>query len=178
MSILAVIIIARQTSSIRRVPVGRYKNNLGRRDYLSVTDDGNMLALSINITDLIANQLEISTSSEAFIYDFDADYYIPVNISRYHTPGNGPSMMPKLSADGRIVAFASLASNLVPGDLNQESDVFIRNLPDGTIDRVILTAEESLNADEVNQSERYYGFWMDHISISSNGRYDFLLMFP
>ena len=39
---------------------------------------------------------------------------------------NGRSFEPAVSADGRSVAFYSFASNLVSGDTNRESDVFVR----------------------------------------------------
>ncbi len=42
------------------------------------------------------------------------------------TPGNGGSTIPSISADGRFVAFASYASNLVGGDTNATADVFVR----------------------------------------------------
>jgi hypothetical protein len=45
--------------------------------------------------------------------------------------GNGDSHYPALSADGRFVAFASEASNLVPGDTNDAEDVFVRRLTGG-----------------------------------------------
>jgi hypothetical protein len=37
-----------------------------------------------------------------------------------------------ISADGRFVAFTSLASNLVPRDANDITDVFLRDLRTGT----------------------------------------------
>ncbi|MEW6472507.1 MAG: hypothetical protein AB1679_09555 [Actinomycetota bacterium] len=39
--------------------------------------------------------------------------------------GNGPSLGPVVDSSGVIVAFASFATNLVPGDRNGESDVFV-----------------------------------------------------
>ena len=45
-------------------------------------------------------------------------------------------MAPSLSADGRYVAFASSASNLVTGDTNGTSDVFVRDRQTGTTTRV------------------------------------------
>ncbi len=39
---------------------------------------------------------------------------------------NGGSVSAALSADGRYVAFRSWAANLVPGDTNGVSDVFVR----------------------------------------------------
>jgi hypothetical protein len=38
---------------------------------------------------------------------------------------NGESFGPALSADGRFVAFISWASNLVPGDTNGVTDIFV-----------------------------------------------------
>jgi Tol biopolymer transport system component len=45
--------------------------------------------------------------------------------------GNGDSTQASLSADGRYVAFASLASNLVANDTNNAKDVFLRDLQTG-----------------------------------------------
>jgi hypothetical protein len=41
------------------------------------------------------------------------------------TQGNGNSDQPSISADGRLVAFRSFATNLVPGDTNGFADVFV-----------------------------------------------------
>lgn len=51
-------------------------------------------------------------------------------------PGDDLSVRPLLSADGRFAAFASKATNLVPGDTNATSDVFVKDLSDGSIERV------------------------------------------
>ena len=55
--------------------------------------------------------------------------------------GNGPSQSPALSADGRFVAFSSLASNLVANDFNGQSDVFVRDLQSGQVQLVSVTAD-------------------------------------
>lgn len=44
---------------------------------------------------------------------------------------NGPSREPDLSADGRWLVFTSDANNLVAGDTNRRSDVFVRDLVAG-----------------------------------------------
>ncbi len=41
--------------------------------------------------------------------------------------GNGSSYQPAITPDGRYVGFASLASNLVPGDTNGKGDVFVND---------------------------------------------------
>jgi Tol biopolymer transport system component len=48
----------------------------------------------------------------------------------------GASTYPSISADGRLVAFASDATNLVPGDTNGATDVFVRDLSTGATERV------------------------------------------
>jgi Tol biopolymer transport system component len=50
--------------------------------------------------------------------------------------GNNDSDRAALSADGRYVAFASIADNLVPGDTNLWYDVFVRDRVSGTTLRV------------------------------------------
>jgi Tol biopolymer transport system component len=51
-------------------------------------------------------------------------------------PANGDSGGAALSADGRFVAFASLATNLVDDDTNDDSDVFVHDRITGTTSRV------------------------------------------
>jgi Tol biopolymer transport system component len=51
-----------------------------------------------------------------------------------------PNAPAAVSADGNLVAFASDSSNLVPGDTNSVSDIFVRNRHNGKTERVSLTA--------------------------------------
>lgn len=48
---------------------------------------------------------------------------------------------PRISGDGRYVAFTSYATNLVAGDTNAVADGFVRDLKKGTTRRVAITAE-------------------------------------
>jgi Tol biopolymer transport system component len=65
-----------------------------------------------------------------------------------------------LSADGRFVAFTSIASNLVPGDTNGQFDTFVRDRATGT-----TTARERL----LDRAEVHDGTYRP--SISADGRY-------
>jgi WD40 repeat protein len=49
---------------------------------------------------------------------------------------DGDSGPPAISADGRYVAFHSVATNLVPGDQNAVSDVFVKDLATGQAERM------------------------------------------
>jgi hypothetical protein len=52
--------------------------------------------------------------------------------------GNGPTGNAAISADGRFVALASEASDLVPGDTNNVFDVFVRDRERRSTERVSL----------------------------------------
>jgi len=67
-----------------------------------------------------------------------------------------------ISADGRFVVFASDASNLVPGDTNGFSDVFVRDRQTGTTERVSV----STDGREGNDHSGISG-----VAISADGRY-------
>ncbi len=69
---------------------------------------------------------------------------------------------PSMSADGRYVAFTSDATNVVPGDNNGVSDVFVTDMVAGSTTRV------SVNSAGGETAGRYGS---DRPSISANGRY-------
>ncbi|THC51940.1 PD40 domain-containing protein [Streptomyces sp. A1499] len=52
-------------------------------------------------------------------------------------PADGASGSPVISADGRVAAFTSAATNLVRGDDNGRSDLFVRDLRGGGLQRVV-----------------------------------------
>lgn len=54
--------------------------------------------------------------------------------------GNGVSYIPSLSADGRLVSFASSATNFIADD-TPTFDVFVKDLQSGAIERVSETAQ-------------------------------------
>lgn len=76
--------------------------------------------------------------------------------------GNGQSNGASISADGRFVAFVSFANNLVPGDTNFDSDIFVR-------DRLLQTTERVNVADDGTQAE--IGRRSLDPTISADGRF-------
>jgi Tol biopolymer transport system component len=68
---------------------------------------------------------------DVFVRDLQARTTTLVSVNMNGISGNGPSESPSISADGRWVAFASRASDLVVGDTNSVSDVFLRDLTAG-----------------------------------------------
>ncbi|MEY7978317.1 TolB family protein [Streptomyces pilosus] len=59
-----------------------------------------------------------------------------VTLSSTGEQADGAAYGPRLSADGRFAAFGADASNLVAGDTNGVGDVFVRDLREGTVERV------------------------------------------
>jgi Tol biopolymer transport system component len=76
---------------------------------------------------------------------------------------------PAISADGRYVAFASGATNLVAGDTNGLTDVFVRDRVAAMTERVSVSSSGAEANDESMGSTSFLGF--DPPSISADGRY-------
>jgi hypothetical protein len=58
-------------------------------------------------------------------------------------PAAGDSATGSISADGNVVAFSSSAPNLVDGDTNRTTDVFVRNFATGQLTRASAKADGS-----------------------------------
>jgi Tol biopolymer transport system component len=93
---------------------------------------------------------------------------------------NHNSFDPVISADGRYVAFASQATNLVPGDTNGFNDIFVRDLQTGTNTRVsVSSAGEQSNSvshgPAISADGRYvafYGGGSNLVPGDTNGTWD------
>jgi len=64
-----------------------------------------------------------------------------VSVSSTGAEADFISEVSAISADGRVAAFASLASNLVPEDTNGLADIFVRDRVTGTTERVSVSSK-------------------------------------
>ena len=85
-----------------------------------------------------------------------------ISLSSGGVEGDSLSASPSTSADGRFVAFASSASNLVAGDTNGALDAFVRDRVTGTTARVSVASD---GTQSVGEHDGLYP------SISADGRY-------
>lgn len=100
-----------------------------------------------------------------------------VSVDSAGAEGNRVSQNPSLSADGRLVAFWSDASNLAAGDTNQCRDVFVHDRQTGQTTRVSVSStgaqangpcqNPSLSAD--GRFVAFWGFASNLVPGDSNG---------
>ncbi|HET9737057.1 MAG TPA: hypothetical protein VFP78_02970 [Solirubrobacteraceae bacterium] len=90
----------------------------------------------------------------------------PVSVNSAGVIGNDQSNYADMTPDGRFVSFASLASNLVPGDTNGVGDVFVRDRRTGVTERVSV----GLKAAQGNDDSNILGI-ASNTAISDDGRF-------
>jgi Tol biopolymer transport system component len=126
----------RQAATTVRVSVGAGAvQSVGGDSYRpAVSADGRYVAFSSDATNLIAGDTNART--DVFVRDVPAGTTTRVSVAGASTQVNDSSDIPTISADGRFVAFQSDATNLVAGDTNTETDVFVRDRQAATTTRV------------------------------------------
>ncbi|MFL4995477.1 MAG: hypothetical protein ACJ8DF_02035, partial [Microvirga sp.] len=77
---------------------------------------------------------------DIFLKDLNTGSVTRLSTAADGTQANGRSYDARFSADGRFVVFTSEASNLVAGDTNGVSDVFLKDLNTGAITRLSTAA--------------------------------------
>lgn len=111
----------------------------GDSRFSSISADGRLVAFTSEAANLVAG--DTNRTSDVFVRDRVDGTTTRVSLSSNETQGNRSSgEVPSISADGRFVAFASRATNLVPRDTNRTVDVFVRDLKLGTTRRVSVSS--------------------------------------
>ena len=131
-----------ETDTLQRVSVaadGSEGNN--QSSYPSISADGRFVVFQSLASNLVAE--DTNDTYDVFVFDRKSDTVERVSLAFDGAQGNGESTRPSISADGRYVAFSSGASNLVPGDTNDEYDVFVYDRLADTIERVSLAVDGS-----------------------------------
>jgi hypothetical protein len=94
----------------------------------SISADGRYVAFPTRSANLVPN--DTNGVFDIFVHDMLTGKTTRVSVASDGTQGNGATgNTAAISADGRYVAFDSRASNLVPGDTNAVSDVFLTPNP-------------------------------------------------
>ncbi|NOS70473.1 MAG: hypothetical protein HOP33_11140 [Verrucomicrobia bacterium] len=99
--------------------------------------DGRFIAFASDADNIVPG--DTNGFRDVFLRDLASGTNILVSATPNGVTGNGISTDPTSSGDGRLVAFTSSAANLVAGDANAATDIFVRDLQTET------TALASLN---------------------------------
>jgi Tol biopolymer transport system component len=105
----------------------------------SVSSDGNYVAFQSLTAD--RRDGDRNTVEDVFRRDVAQSATVLVSLSNDGRQGNNRSYAPDMTADGATVVFESLASNLVPGDNNNTSDIFLRDLTAQTTTRISIASD-------------------------------------
>jgi len=104
----------------------------------SISTDGRFVAFSSNASNLVSG--DTNDNFEIFVRDTLTNTTIRVSVDSAGNQADNErykeSSSPSISSDGRFVAFRSNASNLVPGDTNENYDIFVRDTLTNTTTRV------------------------------------------
>src|SRR5207244_12207618 len=91
----------------------------------ALSADGRFVAFQSAATNLVAG--DTNGATDVFVHDRQTGTTERVSVASGRSQGNGSNAGPVLSADGRFVAFHGTASNLVGGDTNGTTDVFVHH---------------------------------------------------
>ncbi|HTF88062.1 MAG TPA: hypothetical protein VK843_06600 [Planctomycetota bacterium] len=99
-----------------------------------VSDDGRFVVFGSNADNLV--QGSASSVGQTFLRDTLLGTTELISSNPGGAPGNGPSGAVAVSENGRFVVFDSHATDLVPGDTNGFSDIFLRDRVTATTTRL------------------------------------------
>ncbi|MFO1075566.1 MAG: hypothetical protein U1E17_23270 [Geminicoccaceae bacterium] len=135
---LAMAAAAAQAGTTERVSVATGGGQaLGLSFVQAISSDARFVLFLSLAANLVSG--DTNRAIDAFLRDRQAGTTERVSLGTGGVQGNGGILAAALSADGRFVAFASSASNLVAGDTNGWTDVFVRDRRSGAVERVSVT---------------------------------------
>jgi Tol biopolymer transport system component len=128
-----------------------------RSESPSLSADGNLVAFHSGASNLVPG--DTNGWYDVFVRDRAAVTTTRVSVDSAGSQANYFSVRPAFSADGRVVAFESLASNLVAGDANNTGDVILHTLAAGYTERLSVDSQGG----EADQSS-------ENVSLTGDGR--------
>lgn len=141
----------------------------------AISGSGRYVAFASDASNLVAG--DANGARDIFVRDTVAGTTTRVSVDSSGAEANGPSRAPSLNrnlgdgSDGRYVAFGSEATNLVGGDTNAVSDVFVRDRVAATTVRVSVSTSDAQATDPTVTSVTGSHLGSINPSISATGRY-------
>lgn len=127
-----------------------------------LADGGRYLAFQSNAYNLIGED-DTNYASDVFVHDLQTGATERLSETLRGAQSNGSSYVGCISANGRYVAFESLATNLLPGEGNISFDIFLRDRWTGALERITVSengwpANSDSNSACVSDDGRFVSF--------------------
>ncbi len=155
---------AQSGGATQRISLGLYSEEAnGGSSFPAISANSRFVAFASNATNLVLG--DNNGRDDIFVYDRAMRSLSRVSVASDGSEANGHSYAPAISADGRFVAFASYATNLVSGDTNNWVDVFVRDRELGKTVRVSVASDGSQgqyggsNDPAISADGRFVAFW-------------------
>lgn len=128
---------------------------------LAISSDGRYVAFESSATNLVVT--DTNGESDIFVRDLQAGITTLMSVDSSGVQANYYSDNVSISADGRMIAFHSEATNLVSGDTNNLGDIFVRDRQTGqtrrvSVDSMGFEANGGSNAADISDDGRYVAF--------------------
>ncbi len=128
----------------------------------SVSSDGRFVTFYSGATNLVAG--DTNGAWDIFVRDRLLGTTERVSVATGGAQANEHSEDPSISADGRFVAFWSNATNLIAGDTNGASDIFVRDRQQATTERASVDSNGSQaiggsSGPSISSDGRFVVFW-------------------
>ncbi len=132
----------------------------------AVSADGRYVAFGSDSSNLTPGD---TLTRDVFVHDRLTGATELVSVASDGAQGNGPSFFPAMNGDGRYVVFQSDASNLVTGDTNDATDIFLYDRITGATTRVSVAGGGAQgNNDSLTPSISANGRYVTFTSLASN----------
>jgi Tol biopolymer transport system component len=107
----------------------------------AISPDGRNVSFTSAANNLLAPpKQDTNGMRDVFVHDRNTGEITRVSVSSDGEQANGHSGSSSIFADGRFIAFASTATNLVPDDTNGANDVFLHDRKTGQTTRVSVSS--------------------------------------
>jgi Tol biopolymer transport system component len=125
-----VFLFDRQTHTTTRVSGGTGKDEAnGRSRFPDISDDGRYVVFQSEASNLVPD--DDNGSADIFRYEIASGETERISVPNGGGEGHGHSTTPSISGDGTVIAYVSLAEDIVAGDDNGDPDIFSWGKPLG-----------------------------------------------
>lgn len=139
-----VFLLDRQTGVLECVTkLANGTNANGRSYYSKISRDGRYVVYQSSATNLVAG--DTNDREDVFLFDRQTRATTRVSVGAGGAQSARDSGWASLSAEGRYLAFESLADTWVAGDTNGTWDVFLRDTVNGTVQCLSLAGSQTAN---------------------------------